>query len=311
MKTIRTHFGKILFAMALAALWAGCSFAPRYSRPAVETPVTFKEDSGTNNTDANLWQAAQPNDAVIRSNWWEIFNDPYLNSLEEQVAINNQNVAVSFENYMAAHAIVREDQAQFLPTVTTGNNSPGVSRLRQFSSGFNQRSPYIDNYNIQLDASWEPDLWGRIRNTVKNAKGTAQADAADLENATLSAQATLASDYFQLEGQDALEDLFDSTVNAFSNSLKLTQVLFKTGIDSDQDVAQAQTQLETTEATATNLRIFRAQLEHAIAVLLGRAPADFSIPHSPLTARPPFIPVAVPSQLLQRRPDIAASERAV
>ena len=302
------HFGKILSVMALAALWAGCSFAPRYKVPSVETPATYKENSGTNNTDTNLWQLAQPNDAVIRSNWWEMFNDPVLNGLEEQVAISNQNVAESYENYMSAHAIVREDQAEYFPTVTT---VPDVTRQRRFSGGFSQSSPNITTYDVPFNASWEPDLWGKIRNTVKSAKGTAQADAADLENAKLSAQAELASDYFQLQGQDALEQLFDDTVNAYSNSLKLTQVLFKTGIDSDQDVAQAETQLETTEAQDTNLRILRAQLEHAIAVLLGRAPTTFSIPRTPLIARPPNIPIGLPSQLLERRPDIASAERAV
>jgi NodT family efflux transporter outer membrane factor (OMF) lipoprotein len=307
-KIMRTHFGKILLVTALAALWAGCSFAPRYKVPPVETPTTFKENSGTNDIDTNIWQAAQPNDAVIRSNWWEMFNDSVLNSLEEQVAVSNQNVAEEYENYMSAHAIVREDQAQYFPTATVG---PSVSRSRVFAGGFAQRSDYVTEYDIPFDASWQPDLWGKIRNTVKSAKGTAQADAADLENAKLSAQAELASDYFQLQGQDALIQLFDDTVGAYSNSLKLTQVLFKTGIDSEQDVAQAETQLETTEAQGTNLRILRAQLEHAIAVLLGRMPATFSIPRSPLIARPPKIPVGLPSQLLERRPDIAAAERAV
>jgi NodT family efflux transporter outer membrane factor (OMF) lipoprotein len=313
-KIMQTHLGKILFVMAFVALWAGCSFAPKYKRPAVETPGSFKENSGTNDIDTNIWQSAQPNDDVIRSNWWEMFDDPVLNSLEEQVAISNQNVAVSYENYMTAHAIVHEDQAQFLPTVTTGNNGPSVIRSRTSAGGggaFTVRNPNNTEYIVPVSASWEPDLWGKVRNTVRNAKGTAQADAADLANATLSAQAELASDYFQLQGQDALEQLFDGTVNAYSNSLKLTQVLYKTGIDSDQDVAQAETQLETTEAQATNLRILRAQMEHAIAVLLGRVPGDLSIPRSPLIARPPRIPVGLPSQLLERRPDIAAAERAV
>jgi NodT family efflux transporter outer membrane factor (OMF) lipoprotein len=305
---MRTHFGKILLVIAFAALWAGCSFAPRYSPPSVETSPGFKEDSGTNNLDTNIWQMAQPNDAVIRSNWWEMFNDPVLNSLEEQVAISNQNVVVAFENFLSAHAIVREDQAQYFPTATA---APSITRQRNFSGGFALRSPMVTIYDLPLDASWQPDLWGRIRNTVKAAKGSAQASAADLENVKLTAQAELASDYFQLQGQDTLEQLFDDTVNAYSNSVKLTQVLFKTGIDSEQDVAQAETQLESTEAEGTNLRILRAQLEHAIAVLLGRVPATFSIPRSPLIARPPNIPVALPSQLLERRPDIAAAERAV
>ncbi|HUA64779.1 MAG TPA: efflux transporter outer membrane subunit [Alphaproteobacteria bacterium] len=304
MKSI--HSQTIVF-ISLAIILTGC-LAPKYSRPGVETPAAFKENSGTNAIDTNIWQVAQPNDAIIRSNWWEMFDDPALNSLEEQVAISNQNIAAAFENYMAAHAVVREDQAQYFPTATAG---PSVSRERNFGGSFALRSPMTTIYEVPFDASWEPDIWGKIRDTVMAAKGAAQASAADLENAKLSAQAELASDYFQLQGQDSLIQLFDDTVNAYSNSLKLTQVLFKTGIDSDQDMAQAETQLETTEAQGTNLRILRAQLEHAIAVLLGRAPGNFSIPHSPLKARPPNIPVALPSELLERRPDIAADERAV
>jgi NodT family efflux transporter outer membrane factor (OMF) lipoprotein len=309
-KLMHTHFGKILFVMALAAICAGCNFAPRYKTPAVETPATFKENSGTNDIDTNIWQVAQPNDAVIRSNWWEIFNDPALNTLEGQVAVSNQNVVAAFENFLSAHAQVREAQAEYFPTASA---NPSVTRTRISSGGFSIRSsnPNVTEYETPLDASWQPDFWGKIRNTVRASKGSAQASAADLENTKLSAQAELASDYFQLQGQDSLIRLFDDTVNAYSNSLKLTQVLFKTGIDSDQDVAQAETQLETTEAQGTNLRILRAQLEHAIAVLLGRPPATFSIPRSPLIARPPNIPVALPAQLLERRPDIAEAERAV
>ncbi len=302
------HFGKILLLVALATVWAGCNFAPKYKRPAVQTPATFKEDSGANNTDTNLWQAARPSDAVIRSNWWETFNDPRLNALEEQVAVSNQNVVAAFENFLSAHALVREAQAQYFPTV---NLNPAVTRQRIYSGGFQVRSPNVTTYDVPLDSSWELDLWGRIRNTVKASAGEAQASAADLENTKLAAQAELASDYFQLQGQDDLIKLYDDTVNDYSNSLQLTEVLFKTGIDSDQDVAQAQTQLETTESEASNLRILRAQLEHAIAVLIGQPPSTFSIAPMPLNASPPPIPVAVPSQLLERRPDIAAAERAV
>lgn len=302
------HLKIVLFVAGVALFWAGCSFAPRYSRPAVETPETFKENSGTNNTDASLWQPAQPNDAIIRSNWWEVFQDPRLNALEEQVAVSNQNVVAAFQDFIEAHEMVREAEAEYFPTVTV---APSATRQRLYSGGFQVQSRTITTYDLPLDASWEPDLWGRIRNTVKAAKGQAQASAADLENTKLTAQAELASDYFQLQGQDALEKLFDDTVGAYSNSLRLTRTLFKTGIDSDEDVAQAQTQLETTEAQATNLRILRAQLEHAIAVLMGKPPASFSISRSPLIARPPPIPVALPSQLLERRPDIAAAERAV
>lgn len=299
--------------IGVAILWSGCNFAPKYSRPAIETPATFKENSGVN-ANTNLWLDAQPNDAVIRSNWWEMFNDTNLNYLEEQVAISNQNVVVAFENFLSSHDMVKEAQSEYYPTLTA---NPSVSRSREYTGGAGNtftngiQFPIVNNYDVPLDASWQPDLWGRIRNSVRTATGQAQASAADLENAKLSAQAELASDYFQLQGQDSLEKLFDDTVDDYSNTLKLTEVLYKTGIDSEQDVAQAEVQLETTESEATNLRILRAQLEHAIAVLLGRTPASFSIPQSPSLPVPPPIPVAVPSELLERRPDIAAAERAV
>jgi NodT family efflux transporter outer membrane factor (OMF) lipoprotein len=308
MNLVRAHFGKILL-VAVLAVCAGCNLAPRYKRPAVETPAQFKENSITNDIDTNIWQVAQPADATIRSNWWEAFNDTNLDALESQVAISNQNVIVAFSDYLVAHEQVREAQALYFPTLT-GN--PSVSRQRTFTGGgLTLRNPNVTTYDLPLDGSWQPDFWGRVRNTVRASAAIAQADAANLENTKLTAQSELASDYFQLRGQDALIQLFADTVGAYSNSLSLTKTLFKTGIDSDEDVAQAETQLETTEALATNLRILRVQLEHAIAVLLGRAPETFSIPAMPLTANPPDIPAGVPSQLLERRPDIAASERAV
>jgi NodT family efflux transporter outer membrane factor (OMF) lipoprotein len=312
MKFVHTHFVKILFALALsslAALFAGCSLAPHYQRPAVETPVTFKESPGTNDLDTNIWQVAQPSDAVIRSNWWQAFNDTNLDALEDQVAISNQNVVVAFEQYRVAHEMVREAQAEYFPTLTA---TPSVTRQRTYTGGgLTLRNPNVTVYDLPLDGSWQPDLWGKVRNTVRSSAAQAQASAADLENTRLTAQTELASDYFQLRGQDALIQLYSDTVGAYSNSLSLTKVLFKTGIDSDEDVAQAETQLETTEANATNLGILRTQLEHAIAVLMGRAPEDFSIPAIPATVSPPPIPSGVPSQLLQRRPDIASAERTV
>jgi len=309
MKFVHTHFVKILLAVALAAFVSGCSFAPHYKRPAVETPATFKESPGTNNFDTNIWQVAQPGDAMLRSNWWVVFNDTNLDALENQVAISNQNVVVAFEQYRVAHEMVREAQAEYFPTLT-GN--PGVSRQRTYTGGgLTLRNPNVTVYDLPLDGSWQPDLWGKVRNTVRSSAAQAQASAADLENTKLTAQTELASDYFQLRGQDALIQLYSDTVGAYSNSLSLTRVLFKTGIDSDEDVAQAETQLETTEAEATNLGILRAQLEHAIAVLMGQPPEGFSLPLLPATISPPPIPSGVPSQLLQRRPDIAAAERTV
>jgi NodT family efflux transporter outer membrane factor (OMF) lipoprotein len=309
MKFVKTQFPKILAVIIFVALCAGCNLAPHYKRPAIETPAAFKENSGTNNTDTNIWQVAQPGDDTVRSNWWEAFNDTNLDALENQIAVSNQNVLVAFQDYVVAHEEVREAQSEYYPTLT---GDPGVTRQRTYTGGgLTLHNPNVTTYDLPLDGSWQPDLWGKVRNTVRASAATAQADAADLENTKLTAQAELASDYFQLRGQDALIQLYDDTVGAYSNSLQLTTVLFKTGIDSDEDVAQADTQLETTEATATNLRILRAQLEHAIAVLIGRPPEGFSIPAMPLTATPPNIPTGVPSQLLERRPDISSAERAV
>ena len=258
-----------------------------------------------------MWEIAQPDDAAVRSKWWSIFNDPQLNSLEEQVTISNQNVAAAFANFLSARALVKEAQAQLFPTLVA---NPSVTRTRsswEAKPVLRRINPNTTDYSLPLDASWQLDLWGRIRNTIKASAAEAQASAADLENTRLTAQAELALDYFQLRGQDALEQLFDDTVSAYQQSYDLEKVLFKTGIASDQDVAQAETQLETAQAQDTNLGILRAQLEHAIAMLIGKPPADVSIPRAPLNANPPAIPSGIPSQLLERRPDIAAAERLV
>lgn len=301
------NHAKIFLVAGLALLWAGCNLAPHYKRPPVETPAAFKES--TNNIDTNIWQTAQPSDDTIRSNWWEMFNDTNLNSLESQIAVSNQNVVAAFQNYIVAHEQVREAQAEYYPTLSA---TPSVERVRTYTGGgLTLHNPNITTYDLPLDGSWQPDFWDRVRNTVRASAASAQASAADLENTKLTAQAELASDYFQLRGQDALIQLYDDTVGGYSNSLQLTTVLFKTGIDSQEDVAQAETQLDTTEATATNLHILRAQLEHAIAVLLGRPPESLSIPRMVLEPSPPDIPSGMPSQLLERRPDVASAERAV
>ena len=255
---------------------------------------------------------AQPSDAALRGKWWEMFTNAQLNALEEQVAVSNQNVAAAFANFLSARALVKEARAQLFPTLAA---NPSVTRSRQpgvgSRSGFSSGAATLTDYSLPLDASWQPDLWGRIRNTVNANVFGAQATAADVENTRLTAQAELAADFFQLRGQDALTQLFNDTVRAYQESLDLTKVRFQTGIASDEDVAAAETQLETAAAQATNLGILRAQLEHAIALLIGKPPAAFSIPVEPLNASPPAAPVGVPSQLLERRPDIAAAERRV
>jgi NodT family efflux transporter outer membrane factor (OMF) lipoprotein len=284
-------------------LFQGCVVGPRYNRAKVQTPGTFKEVTPDDLKQMDGWKVAQPQDSALHGKWWEIFGDPQLNALEEQVNISNQNVAAAFAGFMAARAVVRQARAQYFPTASAGI---GATRQRQNSV----TGPVTaTEYSLPFDASWTPDLWGRVRNNVRANVANAQASAADLENVRLTAQAEVAVDYFQLRGQDALKQLVDSTVDAYEKSLELTKALYETGIDSEESVAQAETQLETVRAQDTNLGILRAQYEHAIAMLTGQAASSFSIAVEPLRTLPPAIPFGVPSQLLERRPDIAASER--
>ncbi len=309
--------GVLFFLICLAALLMGCNFAPRYSRPTLPIPAAYKESATNSPQGTNLWQPAQPRDAVLRGRWWEMFGDPELNALEIQASASNQTIAVAWANLLSARAVVRESRAQYFPTVTT---TPGVtesqlsSRATQFGfvpgGSSTTRAPFT-TYSLPFDATWVPDLWGRIRNTVKANSFEAQATAADLENTRLTVQAEVAVDYFELRAQDELVQVLNATATAYQESLALTQVRFQTGIASEQDVTQASTQLDTTLAQATGLAIQRAQFEHAIAVLTGRSPSTFSIAAEPLKTKPPGIPSGVPSQLLERRPDIAAAERRV
>jgi NodT family efflux transporter outer membrane factor (OMF) lipoprotein len=269
----------------------------------VQAPGTFKEVTPDDLKKMDGWKVAQPQDSALRGKWWEILGDAQLNALEEQINISNQNVAAAFASFMAARALVREARAQYFPTVTAGAS---ITRQRQNTASGATTST---EYSMPFDASWTPDLWGRVRNQVRANVANAQASAADLENTRLTAQAELAVDYFQLRGQDALKQLLDSTVVAYEESLKLTKALYETGIDSDEAVAQAETQLEATRALDTGIGILRSQYEHAIALLTGQPASSFSIAVEPLKTPPPAIPFGVPSQLLERRPDVAANER--
>jgi NodT family efflux transporter outer membrane factor (OMF) lipoprotein len=258
---------------------------------------------------------AQPKDDALRGKWWEIFNDPQLNALEEKVNVSNQTIAAAAASFLAARALVMEARSQFFPTVTT---NPAVTRQRTPSTlssalagGSSSPAVTFNTYTLPFAATWQPDLFGRVRNTVRSAAYGAQASAADLENTRLTLQGDVAADYFQLRGQDALKQLLDSTVVALQQSLDLTKALYETGIDSAEDVALAETQLETTQAQDAALGVQRAQFEHAIAMLTGQPASTFSIPVEPLKSSPPAIPFGVPSQLLERRPDIAAAERLV
>jgi NodT family efflux transporter outer membrane factor (OMF) lipoprotein len=292
-------------------LFKSCDKAPKYAKPGVATPPAYKEIAPDAFKETKDWKFAHPNDGVIRGKWWEMFNDAKLNSLEEQVDSANQNIAAADANFRAARAIIRESRSEYFPTVTT---SPSITLSRQSAAATHSNvSPgrQTVNYTLPFDASWEPDLWGRVRNTVRASTAEAQASAADLQNVRLSVEAELAFDYYQLRSNDAEKRLLDTTIAAFQQQLELTRVRFQTGIASDEDVAQAETQLETTQAQATDLGIQRAQLEHAIALLTGQPASTFSLPVETGGEAPPAIPVGVPSQLLERRPDIAAAERRV
>ena len=293
-------------------LLQGCTVGPKYNRPAATAniPAAYKEVTPEDLKQMDGWKVAQPKDAELHGKWWEVFGDPELNALEEQVNISNQNIASAFASFMAARALVREARAQYFPTVSVSpsiikQHQPGSSALSTAASSGHT----VTEYSLPFDASWTPDLWGKVRNTVRANVANAQATAADLENTRLTAQAELAVDFFQLRGQDALKQLLDSTVDAFEKSLELTKALYETGIDSDEAVAQAETQLEATRAQATAVGIQRAEFEHAVALLVGKPASSFSIPVKPLVTPPPAIPFGVPSELLERRPDVAANER--
>ncbi|HEX7853672.1 MAG TPA: efflux transporter outer membrane subunit [Sphingobium sp.] len=300
---------------ALPALFlAGCNMAPAYHRPemAAPPPASFKEEPG--------WSVAVPSDAVARGEWWGLFNDPVLDGLERKVAVTNQNVAVARATYQAARALVIVQRSALFPTITgtasgthsdsfSGGSATGSSSTT--SSGTTTSTSSGSRFALGIGASWEPDLWGRLGNGVKQAKASAEASAGDLANATLSAQGELATDYIQLRGDDALRDLLDRTIVAYKRSLTITQNKYKSGTVALSDVYQAQTTLSNAVASRQDLDRQRAQLEHAIAVLAGENPSTFSI--APDVWRPvvPAIPSVMPAALLQRRPDVAAAERRV
>ena len=306
-----------LCAAALLLSLSGCVVGPKYHPPAPQAPAAVYKESPTQSQEAGLWAPAQPADAKLRGKWWEIFNDPELNALEEQLDINNQNIKQYFENFMEARAIVREARSQYFPTLsvapsfTRSRTSQNLNTVPVNTSGTGTAAKQLQStvYSLPLEASWEPDLWGKVRNTVRQAQYAAQVSAADLENERLTEQASLAQYFFEIRGQDMLQKIFDDTVAADQKSYDLTRALYEAGIDDQISVVEAETTLQSAQAGATNVGIARAQFEHAIAVLIGKAATSFSIPVKPMTVAPPPIPVGVPSELLERRPDVAAAER--
>ena len=288
---------------AVVLLCAGCMVGPDYFKPSVPMTATYKEDQG--------WKLARPSDTIPRGKWWEIFGDPQLDALEEQVSEANQNVKVAEAHFRQARALIGFARAGLFPTVSAGFSASSLrdSTNRPFVTSANGAS--TGDFLLTGDISYEIDLWGRIRRSVTAAREEAQATAGDLESARLSIQAELAVDYLELRSADAQQRLLNDTVQAFKEALQLTINRFEGGAAPKSDVAQAQTQLETTQVQATDIAVQRAQLEHAIAVLIGKPPAEFSLQPAPLDLQPPDIPAGLPSELLERRPDIAAAERRV
>lgn len=307
--------------LAGTLLLAGCNVGPKYVAPKAPAPPAYKE-APTGITQgpapAGSWQPASPQDAMLKGKWWIIFNEPELNQLEDQLNINNQNIQVAFQNFLAARQLVNEAHAGFFPTISV---APGYQRVRTPGTLRNSvaastggtavaaSGSTATNVSLPFDVSWEPDLWGRVRNQVREYQYAAQVSAADLENERLTEQANLAIYYFQLRGQDALQQVYNQTIAAYQKQLDLTRSLYETGIDDEESVAQAEVTLKNAQEVATGIATNRAIYEHAIATLIGKPASDFSLPARSLTATAPAIPIGVPSQLLQRRPDVAAAER--
>ncbi len=295
------------------ALLSGCRIGPKYVRPAAPAPPEFKESTPVkySNAPPGTWQPANPQDTVLRGKWWEMFQEPELNALEDQLNINNQDIILDFQNFMAALDVVRAVSSQFFPTVTGGpsysrNKVPTAANRAVATS---TKGVTASTYGVTGGASWAPDLWGKIRNEVSEFRYAAQVSAADLAGERLSEQASLAVFYFELRGQDSLQRVSNQMVEADKQTLALTKALFTTGIDDEQAVAQEEMTLEDDEATATAIATNRAIFEHAIALLIGKPASSFSMAVKDLTTPVPPIPLGVPSQLLERRPDIAAAER--
>lgn len=342
-------------AAALLAL-AACNPAPKYATPPAQTPVAYKEAAPEAYKEGQGWKIAQPGDDKIRGKWWEVYEDPELNRLEEQVKTQNQSIIQAEANFREARALVLSARSQLYPTIgaspsytnarasqtskgayvvgssagaasstsgtttttssgttsgTTGTSTSSGTSSTSTAVGGTSSAGVFNEYSFPLDLSYTVDLWHRVRNTIAQNQYSAQASAADVATALLTTQSELAEDYFEIRALDAERKVLEDTVAAYTQTFKLTMSLYQNGIDSDEDVSQAQTQLITATAQETDLGVSRATYEHAIAVLIGRPPSGFELGVAPFRPTPPEVPVAVPSELLQRRPDIAAAERQV
>jgi len=314
MESVRSHgagrgrFGVYLLptAFCLVLFSSSCMVGPQYKRPSAPVPAAYKELPVDDSQGLAGWKQAQPSDALARGKWWEIYNDPELNALEGQVSISNQNLQAAEAQFREARFAVRIARSNLFPTVSA---TPAITNARGSGTMKAPSGGQSTTYDLPVDLSYQADIWGSIRRGVRSSAETAQASSAQLENARLSYQAELAQDYFELRGADGERELLETTVKSYQEYLQLTQDRFNNGVASGADVAQAETQLDTTRAELIDLDVARAQFEHAIAVLTGQAPASLSVSSRPITITPPPVPVGVPSALLERRPDIAATER--
>jgi NodT family efflux transporter outer membrane factor (OMF) lipoprotein len=301
------HFAplKALSATSVALL-AACSVGPDYHRPDTPVPAAYKEG----------WKAGEPQDAIDRGAWWSIYHDPVLDQLERQIDISNQNLRAAEAAYREARAVVAQARSGYFPTISVAASATRSGQGRNSTAGVTSGAGITrfgggvrTQYDLTADATWTLDVWGRIRRTVESDIANAQASAADLASARLSAQAALATDYFDLRATDELKRLLDAAVVAFGQSLEITRNQYRVGVAGQTDVVTAQTQLETTRAQAVAVGVQRAEFEHAIAVLVGKPPSEFSVEPAPMPSNIPVAPADVPSTLLERRPDIAAAER--
>lgn len=298
----RSWDGRLLVLVAAMLLLAGCAVGPKYKAPSVPTPPAYKEMGN--------WKTAQPSDQNLGEKWWEIFQDPQLNALEQQINVSNQNLKAAVAQYQEARAALRYARADYYPTISA---APSATRQRYSDNrpGSAARGTTFNDFVLPVDLSYQVNAWGRVSKNVESYREQAQASAADLAVVNLTMHTDLAIDYFAARTLDAEEKLLQNTVAQYQQALQLNEERYAGGLASEVEVEQAQTILETTQAQLVDVGVARAQYEHAAAVLVGKPPADFSLPPLPLTASPPAIPVGVPSELLERRPDIAAAERQV
>jgi len=301
---VRFSRRRFVLLAAGAVLFVGCSVGPKYKTPTAPAPPAYKE--------IGEWKTAQPNDQNLGGNWWEIFQDSQLNALEQQINVSNQNLKAALAQYQQSRAVLRYNRADYYPTLTAG---PSANRER-YSANRSPRNPTFNgitfnDFTVPVDLSYQTNAFGRVSKNVEFYREQAQASAGDLAVVNLSIHATLAIDYFAARTLDAEEKLLNDTVTQYEQALQLNEDRYRGGLASEVEVEQARTILETTRAQAVDVGVARAQYEHAVAVLLGKPPADFTLPPLPLTTPPPPIPVGVPSELLERRPDIAAAERRV